>query len=392
MEHRFHEEEQPAGPPLMQPVDPEAVDARRRETYLSYEGFLRGLLEELDRRRPEEWQRDYSSLVAYERSVRPMRDRLKRMLGFWVEPEARPAPRTWDHEVLLESDDFTATRFSLEILPGLQTYAVELTPTSPGPHPGLIAQHGYGGTPEAVCGFTSHANKPDYSYRSLGIRAARHGFHVIAVAHPTGYGRPEESVTWPLPGHEDLPPQYGKNRLHRMAIMAGGTLFGLDMMGSSRGVDLLTTRPDVDPERIGMYGLSQGGQSALYLPALDERIQASVSSAYFNHRFPKLIGPHRARTFLDSAEEDKFFSEVIRCFSDCDLVSLIAPRAFAVEAGLHDTSVDFEKSADEFVRAREHYERLGIADRIEFIAHTGGHVSSTRRAFEFLLEHLGSAG
>ncbi|HOM82243.1 MAG TPA: hypothetical protein PLZ94_10710, partial [Armatimonadota bacterium] len=67
MEHRFHEEEQPAGPPLVQPVDPEAVDARRRETYLSYEGFLRGLLEELDRRRPEEWQRDYSSLVAYER-------------------------------------------------------------------------------------------------------------------------------------------------------------------------------------------------------------------------------------------------------------------------------------------------------------------------------------
>ena len=149
MEHPFHEEEQPAGPPLVQPVDPEAVDARRRETYLSYEGFLRGLLEELDRRRPEEWQRDYSSLEAYERSVRPMRDRLKRMLGFWVEPEARPAPRTWDHEVLLESDDFTATRFSLEILPGLQTYAVELTPTSPGPHPGLIAQHGYGGTPEA---------------------------------------------------------------------------------------------------------------------------------------------------------------------------------------------------------------------------------------------------
>ena len=132
MEHRFHEEEQPAGSPLMQPVDPEAVDARRRETYLSYEGFLRGLLEELDRRRPEEWQRDYSSFEAYERSVRPMRDRLKRMLGFWVEPEARPAPRTWDHEVLLESDDFTATRFSLEILPGLQTYAVELTPTSPG--------------------------------------------------------------------------------------------------------------------------------------------------------------------------------------------------------------------------------------------------------------------
>ena len=31
------------------------------------------------------------------------------------------------------------------------TYAVELLPSSPGPHAGLLAQHGYGGTPEAVC-------------------------------------------------------------------------------------------------------------------------------------------------------------------------------------------------------------------------------------------------
>lgn len=389
MEHRYHEDERPAGAPLVEPVDPEAVDARRREVYLSYEAFLRGVLEDLDRRRPEEWQRDYSSIEAYERSVRPMRDRLKRMLGFWVEPAERPAPRTWDHEVLMETEWFTANRFSLEVMPGLQTYAIELVPKGPGPRPGLVAQHGYGGTPESVCGFTPNANGADYAYRSLGIRAAKHGFHVIAVDHPTGYGRPQESISWPLPGHEDLPPQYGKNRLHRMAIMAGGALFGLDMMSSSRGVDLLLSRPGVDVERIGMYGLSQGGESALFLPALDERIRASVSSAYFNHRFPKLIGPHRARTFLDSAEEDKFFPEVIRCFSDCDLVSLIAPRAFAVEAGLHDSSVDFEKSADEFERARVHYERLGIPERVEFIAHAGGHVSSTGRAFEFLRGNLG---
>ncbi len=73
------------------------------------------------------------------------------------------------------------------------------------------------------------------------------------------------------------------------------------------------------------------------------------------------------------------------------LASLIAPRAFAVEAGLKDTSVNFERAEAEFARAHEHYEMLGIADRIEFIAHAEGHVPATRRAFEFLEQHLGVA-
>jgi hypothetical protein len=145
----------------------------------------------------------------------------------------------------------------------------------------------------------------------------------------------------------------------------------------------------VDSDRIGMYGLSQGGMSALYQPALDTRIKASVSSAYFNTRFVKLIGPgHRGTTFLDALEEDKFFSDVIRCFSDSDIASLIAPRAFAVEAGELDSSIDFEWSAKEFEPAKAHYEKLGIAERIEFIGHEFGHVSVTRRALDFLEEVL----
>ncbi len=146
--------------------------------------------------------------------------------------------------------------------------------------------------------------------------------------------------------------------------------------------------PGVMPGRIGMYGLSQGGESALFLPALDERIAASVSSAYFNTRLPKLIGPVRATAYLDSPEEDKFFSKVLHYFGDADIVSLIAPRAFAVEAGLKDTSVDFELSAAEFQRARVHFERLGIPGQAEFIPHAEGHVSATARAFEFLKEKL----
>jgi hypothetical protein len=384
----FQPIDQQPGPPLVSKLaDPAGVDAHRKMVCLSYETFLRGKLESLDAARPGLWQRDYSNIAAYQRSVAPMRDRLKAMLGFWVEPNQRPAVVRRDEEVLLDDRDFVARRFYFDIIPGLTTYAVELVPKTPGKHPGLIAQHGYAGTPELVCGLTASSNAEDYAYRSLGIRAVRRGFHVVAVHHPSGYGTNEDTAGG-LPNFPSQSQQYGKNRLHRMAVMAGGTLFGLDMMGSSRGVDLLLQSPDVDPKRIGMYGLSQGGQSTVFLPALDQRIGAAVASAWFNWRFPKLVGGTRATCYLDSLEEDKFFSDAIRLFSDCDVVSLICPRPFAVEAGLKDSSVDFEFAKKEFAKAQAHYTQLGIPNKIEFIPHEQGHVSATSRAMEFLREHL----
>jgi dienelactone hydrolase len=389
MNTRFHDIEQPESAPLVPAADMAIVDAYRKRVYESYEQFFRQRLAELDRDREKLWRRDYSSVEAYERSVEPMRQRLAAMLGWWIEPQNRPPLKTRDEqtEILFKEKDFIAYRVSFEVLPGLESYAVELAPCSPGPHPGLLAQHGYGGCPESVCGFTPQANAKDYSYRSLGIRAVRRGYHVIAVHHPSGYGTEAETVG-SLPRFQNYGRAYGKNRLHRLAFLAGGTLFGLDMMVSSRGVDLLFSRAGVDRNRVGMYGLSQGGLSALYLPALDKRIKASVCAAYFNSRLLKLIGPHRATCYLDSPEEDKFFAEVVRCFADADLASLICPRSFAVEAGERDTSVDFEKSRDEFPLAAEHYRKLGVEKRIEFIAHNQGHVSATTRAFQFLQEQL----
>jgi len=386
---RLHRPEKGAGPPDVTPVDAPAMDEHREHVYRSYEAFLRNRLTELEQNRPSQWPRDYSGAEAYARSVEPMRRRFKEMLGFWVEPPDRTPLRVHDEEVLFEERDFSARRFYLEVLPGLETYAVELAPRSPGPRPGLLAQHGYSGAPELVCGLTPKSNQEDYSYRSLGLRAVRRGFHVIAVHHPTGYGATDDSILGrALPDFPQFSHEYGKNRLHRMAVMGGGTLFGLDMMASSRGIDLLASRGEVDADRIGMYGLSQGGTSALYLAAMDLRIKASVCSAWFDHRFHSMIGPHRLTPYLNTREEDKFFTDIIRLFSDADVASLIPPRAFAVEAGQLDTSVAFEMAADEFGRAEAHYEKLGIPEQIEFIPHAEGHVSATARAFGFLLEKL----
>ena len=384
-EPAFHEIEQPAGAPLVAPLQSETIDECRRNVYQSYERFLRSRLQELDHRREEHWRRDYASIEAYIASVAPMRRRLQEMLGFWIEPPERRPLVIQDRKSVYSDDTLEAFRFTFDVLPGVISYAIELVPRD-NPRAGLLIQHGYGATPEAACGFVASANADDYSYRSFGLRAARRGFHVVAVHHPSSFGALDDVILTPPPGFDHQTHAYGKNRLHRLAIMSRGTLFGLDMMASSRGLDYLASQTGGLP--VGMYGLSQGGQSALYLPAMDTRIEASVCSAFFNDRVKKLIGPSRALCYLDSHEEDKFFAETIGLFCDADLVSLIAPRAFAVEAGEQDAAVDFEQSFKEFQRARSHFQKLGRGSRIEFIAHHQGHISGTRRAFEFLEQNL----
>jgi len=394
-EQKFSEIEKRPGPPDVTPVDVADIDRHRSLAHSSLEQFLRQRIIKSHARRQELWQRDYSSVEAYRRSLEPMRRRLKEILGYWIEPSERPPVRVRDQQVLYETPEFRATRFTIPIADAFETYGIELIPAvgrgrQPArPRPGLLVQHGYGGCPELVCGFTKDANSEDYSYRSLGLRAAKRGFHVVAIHHPAGYGSAESVATdVPLPDVRSPGAKNSQNRLHRLATLDGGTLFGLYMLASSRGVDLLLSRGVTS---IGMYGLSQGGTSALFLPAIDERISASVCSAYFNQRLAKLIGPHRATCYLDWQAEDIFLCDFTRYFGDSDLVSLIAPRAFAVEAGVKDTSVDFEKSTAEFDAARVHYQKLGIENRIEFIAHAEGHVSATRRAFEFLELHVARA-
>ena len=44
----------------------------------------------------------------------------------------------------------------------------------------------------------------------------------------------------------------------------------------SRSIDYLETRPEIDSKRIAYYGMSWGGFMAAIIPAVEDRIQASV--------------------------------------------------------------------------------------------------------------------
>ncbi len=64
----------------------------------------------------------------------------------------------------------------------------------------------------------------------------------------------------------------------------GGSIAAFELACLARGSYYLVTRSEVDPERVGMLGLSYGGFFALYAAAADPRIGVTLSSCFFNDR------------------------------------------------------------------------------------------------------------
>ncbi|MHB0878261.1 MAG: alpha/beta hydrolase [Anaerolineae bacterium] len=367
-------------------IEYDDIDGRRRGLYRSYDAYFTRRCQEAYAGREQHWDRHYGSIPEYLRSVEPMRRQFAEMVGYGGQPEAAPEPE-WQE--VASTDGYRVRRLWINVLPGVRMDALYLTPrTAAAPLPLVVAQHGLCGTPEEACGFVHDAIRSDYSYHRMGIRLAERGFAVIAPHMVGGYGTNEGGARF-VPELGDAEWARARTQLYRKAYLAGERLYGTELMAISRLLDYVATQPEVDAERIGFYGLSQGGQTALFLPALDTRIRVSVSSAFFQRRLGKMIDYDNPVTpYVKSFEEDKFFPGWLKYFDDADVVSLICPRAFAGETGRKDQAVWYEHSRAAYEEARQHYVRLGLADRVAYFEHEDGHVARGIESIDFIAKHL----
>ncbi len=373
----------------------EDIYPRQRALFDQVENYLFARLKSLHDSRGRFWNRDYSSLAAYARSVEPNRQHLLAALGGW--PWQREDLNV-SRQTVRQFDRFRLDRVGYRVFAGLETDALLLTPNDASAakkRPAILCQVGVNGTPERICGFDGEP-AAEATYHSIGRRLAEHGYVVIATRMITGTDpnrvREQDHRAVHLMTEREaeirryILETYGKDeskkwashtnaRVHidRLCRLAGGSIFGLEFFALSRAIDLLGTLPEVDAERIGMYGLSQGGLSALWLAALEPRIKASVSSAFFNERFTKqLVRTEHNYPFLFSSEEYHMLPTLAE-FSDADVGSLICPRCFFVECGRKDDAVYREQSVAAFNELKAHYDRLGIGERCRHHLHEGGH-------------------
>ncbi|HLU47697.1 MAG TPA: prolyl oligopeptidase family serine peptidase, partial [Planctomycetota bacterium] len=110
----------------------------------------------------------------------------------------------------------------------------------------------------------SYGNKAHYQHHAAWF--ARHGY-VVLVIDTLQLGEIEGA-------------HHGTYRLGEWWwVSRGYTPAGVEAWNSLRAIDLLASRPEVDPERIGVTGRSGGGIGTWWLAALDDRPQAFVPVA-----------------------------------------------------------------------------------------------------------------
>jgi dienelactone hydrolase len=108
-----------------------------------------------------------------------------------------------------------------------------------------------------------------------------------------------------------------------------------------RAIDYALSRPDVDPQRIAVTGLSMGGEVASYVGALDPRVGVSIPAGYSpDLNVLKYKGVHCWHwSFADYREY----------LDQSDVLALTAPRMLIVQTGKQDTGFSIFPQHESFL-------------------------------------------
>jgi cephalosporin-C deacetylase-like acetyl esterase len=155
-----------------------------------------------------------------------------------------------------------------------------------------------------------------------------------------------------------------------------------------RGIDYLLTRREVDPERIGMTGLSGGGTSTAFIAAIDDRILAAAPTCFItNYKYIfKSIGPQDA--------EQNIYHFLSEGLDHADLIELRAPKPTLIVATTRDF-FSIQGARETFREAKMAYKALGEEDFLQMTEADYGHGFTRKNneaTYAFFQEFLNNPG
>lgn len=264
------------------------------------------------------------------------REKLFALMMGGKQPERVPLDPQIIQTIDVPQGGYSLQEITLQTLPDRRVDAWVAMPKSPkGKIPAVLALHGHGGTGEEIVTGASH-----YWY---GKALIERGFAVIA-------------------------PDIGSHDLEHK----DWSLMGERTWDAIRCIDYILSRPEVDKRGVGVAGLSLGGETTMYVAALDERVKVADSSGWLTTvENMKII--HCPCWNFPGLEENFDFS---------DIFSLIAPRPLVCEIGLQEKApggfpADIARPA--FEEIKKAYRVFGTEDKAVLDIHPGGHVFVGRR-------------
>ena len=323
--------------------------------------YLRRLIDASEAARYRHWGITNQPAAKFPQVKAAMLEEYRRFIGQIPLDGTTLNPRT---RLVLKTDKYAAYQVLLGVVEGVEVYGNLLVPAQ---HQGrlaaVICQHGLTGTPEMITGIGQTKDTP---YHEFGRKLAERGYVVFA----------------PLLVHHDPPHQI--NNQMRQADALGMARVAMPVAKTERVIDFLAALPFVDPQRIGYYGLSYGGYSALWIAPLAERLAVVVPSGHFNDWRTKITSDKLATSFLLHPNEDMYNWNVLHRFTHPELIVMMTPRPVCIEFGLRDGITTPEWTAYAWKQVEQFRDHLGLGDRVQLATFDGVHEVKGEQSFEFL--------
>jgi dienelactone hydrolase len=176
--------------------------------------------------------------------------------------------------------------------------------------------------------------------------------------------------------------------LGQQCFLAGSSAARYFAWDGIRAIDYLVSRPEVDPDRIGVTGISGGGTQTSYIAALDDRVLAASPTCYITgfRRLLESIGPQDA--------EQNFNAGIAHGIDHADFLELRAPKPTLVTATTRDF-FSIQGARESVAEARRAFQALGAEDHLAILEDDFGH-GYTRKLREgiyaFFQKHLSNPG
>jgi len=155
-----------------------------------------------------------------------------------------------------------------------------------------------------------------------------------------------------------------------------------------RGIDLLLSRKEVDPDRIGITGISGGGTSSAYIGAIDDRILASAPECYIT-KFEYL---YKSRGPQDA--EQNLFHFIKNGLDHPDFIEIRAPKPTLIISTTRDF-FSIQGARESFHEAGKAYSALGAKGNIQMSEDDNGHGFTKKNRetmYAFFQQHLDHPG
>jgi len=234
---------------------------------------------------------------------------------------------------------YTVKNIAFQTRPGVYATANLYVPDGNGPFPAVINMIGH---------WKKSKIDTDGS-QQIGHSLALNGYVCLSI-DPWGAGE-RGTVQGEFEYH-------GAN-LGASFLNIGESLLGIQISDNMRGVDLLSSLPFVDSNKIGATGASGGGNQTMWLTAMDERVKAAVPVVSVG-TFEAYV--MRSNCICESLTDALTFTE------EAGILAMIAPRALKMSNHNQDSSPTFFplEMQRSFKNARPVFKMLGAENNISY--------------------------